>query len=193
MEGKIGETESTDVLSILLEVSHSWSFIGYNFWQRKAKQSQFTLPSNKQGFTTPLGVTHVTLNSILENWGSAVNSNDGYSQVFCMSCARSLVRTFATQTKQVQNISKSPPGIAIKRFSSGSPSAGGSPLALLERKIKVANPESHWQCTSWFKSISTTSGSIRSKFIWKKMYQQDRQSVPPANLSRILWHLVWLN
>ena len=57
-----------------------------------------------------------------------------------MSCARSLVRTFATQTKQVQNISKSPPRIAIKRFSSGSPSAGGSPLALLERKDQGCKP-----------------------------------------------------
>ena len=35
------------------------------------------------------------------------------------------------------------PGIAVKRFSSGFPLAGRSPLALLEKK-KVANPESHW-------------------------------------------------
>ena len=40
-------------------------------------------------------------------------------------------------------VQNSPPGIAVKRFSSGFPSAGRSPLALLEKKIKVQNPESH--------------------------------------------------
>ena len=102
----------------------------------KGKQSKASLhyPLTNKEFKTPLGVTQVTLNSILENWGSAVNGNDRYSQVFCMTCARSLVRTFASQKKLVQNINKSPPGTAVKRFSSGSPSAGLSPLALLEKK-----------------------------------------------------------
>ena len=108
----------------------------------KGKQSKASLhyPLTNKEFTTPLGITHITLNSILENWGTSVNSNDGYSQAFCMSCARSLVRTFATQTKLVQNINKSPPGIAVKRFSSGSPSAGRSPLAVLEKKGQGCKP-----------------------------------------------------
>ena len=132
----------------------------------RGKQSKDSLhyPLINKEFMTSFGLTHVTLNHILENWGSVVNNNDEYSQdqVFRMSCARSLVRTFATQTKLIQNC---PPGTAVRLFSSGSPLAGCSRLALLEQKIKVANPESHWswQCTSWFKSISTTSGSIRSK------------------------------
>ena len=97
----------------------------------------FTELKNKE-FTTLLGLKNVVLNDILKSWGCGISKEDDRSKVVCMSCARTLVRTYSTWLKLIKNLKESEPGVPVviggKRISPLSPFKGKSPLTSVEKK-----------------------------------------------------------
>ena len=95
----------------------------------------FSELTNKE-LITPLDLDKVVMSDILSIWGYKCYPNDGLSQVICMSCARSIVRTYATQMKLLKNLQNQSVSAekAEKRVSGMSPSSGASPLTAIEKK-----------------------------------------------------------
>ena len=81
------------------------------------------------------------MSDILSIWGYKCYPDDGLSQVICMSCARSIVRTYATQMKLLKNLQNQSASAekAEKRVSRMLPSSGASPLtAIVKKRARLA-------------------------------------------------------
>ena len=100
----------------------------------------FSELTNKE-LTTPLNLAKVVMSDILSIWGYKFYPNDGLSQIICLSCARSMVRTYATQMKLLKNLQNQSASAekAEKRVSGMSPSSRASPLtAIAKRRARLA-------------------------------------------------------